>query len=110
MEKSVRELGITAVTRPVGARLLGLSRFTLNRHIADDRIAVAGRVHKIVSVADIEEIRGRPVTAEELVIALASAPEPKFAPPAKPERHLMDIVGDYTDYLRMKNVSPSIAR
>lgn len=113
MAQSITELGITEVTRPVGAILLGWSLPTLNRHIAADRIAVAGRVFKYLSVAEIEEIRGRPVTAEEFVAALASTTghEPKTSAPhplmasAKPERLLMDIIGDYTDYLSKNNVS-----
>jgi hypothetical protein len=62
--------GVRSVSRPLAARLLGVSMKALRTAIGKDRISAEGRVQLRVKLADIEEIRGAPVSAHEYLTAL----------------------------------------
>lgn len=64
--------GIFAVSRPTAARLLGLKRKAFNRKIATGQIAVAGRTHLRIDVAEIEALTGRKITAHDYLTAVGA--------------------------------------
>ena len=72
LETPIAEYGLVEVSRPIAAALLGFSLKSLNRRIRDGQIAANGRVKKTVAVAEIEELRGRPITAHEYLLTMAN--------------------------------------
>jgi hypothetical protein len=72
MATSISAYGFVEVSRPIAAALLGFSLKALNRRIMEGQIEVAGRIKKMISVADIERLTGRPVTVHGFLSAMAA--------------------------------------
>jgi hypothetical protein len=73
-ETPIAAYNIDQVSRPVAAVLLGFSLKALNLRIAAGEIVASGRVKKTVAVAEVEAIRGRPVTVHEYLMAAHKPP------------------------------------
>jgi hypothetical protein len=70
----INSYGIVEVSRPMAAALLGFSLKALNRRLREGQLTTSGRVKKMIPLADIERITGRPVSVHSFLSAMATKP------------------------------------